>query len=262
MILKSFEIYEILVPVWRILLLGSAAFSIFRVIQDETDFDQAIIGMVFAMIGIYFFLNGFRLLDMVSELLVSFMEAHIDRHSLNEKLLQAIKATQANRGGTLPSQGQFFSDVWKAGVWGVISSIVDFIFMGADVLLETSAKVFFNLIVVLFPIACGLFPIFPRFLFNLLLYSFEVILWRPILVVVHEMISVVAREYVISGDDFGIRILMIEVIAIVLIFSIPTMTNKIISSAMSGDFGSSSGVTKAGHRIYRSVSGMIGGVLG
>src|SRR5690606_25838502 len=124
------------------------------------------------ILGLELFQEGFQMLQNLSEGFVGFLAAHMNQDSLKEQLLTAIKGSSSALSGRLPTEGEFFGQIWRTGLWGALSSTVDLLFMLADLLVEASQKVFLHLILLLFPLACGLFPLFPKIFSNMVVYSF------------------------------------------------------------------------------------------
>ena len=249
-------------PVGNVLLLGATGYSLFQVIRGEAEFSDVMLSVLIGLVGVTFFESGFLLLTQVFDQITSYLASHMNRDTLSEQLVQAIRTGRANSGGALPDAGEVISQVWRSGVWGVVSSFVELLYMVADLLIEASQKVFFEMIRLIFPIAAGIFPILPRIFLNLVAYAIELCLWRPLIIVIHEVTSMVGRQYLAHDSTQGLRILSVEVVAVILILSIPAFTHKIVSGAMAGDFGAGGGMVKLGNRLYGAVSGMIRGRAG
>lgn len=252
---------ELLIPVGRMLLLGTSGYAIYQVVRGEYEFEDAIIGIVVGVVGIELFQDGFHILQSLSGSLETFLMAHLNRDSLKEQLLAAIRSSPSAAAGRLPTEGEFFGQIWRAGLWGAISSIVDLLFILADILIEASQKVFFNLILLIFPLGCGLFPLFPGILSNMVVYAIELSFWRPMIILVHQVTSSVGRDYMANDSTQGLKIVAVEVVAVLLILSIPAVTHKVMSGALSGDFGSSGSMVRVGRKLYGSLSSALGSVM-
>ncbi len=252
---------EIMIPVGRVLLLGTSGYAIYQVIRGEYEFEEAITGALVGMLGLTFFLSGFQALQNIGDSFLSLLSQHMSRDTLKEQIVGAIQASGTTRGGRLPDNGEFFSQIWRAGIWGVVSSLVELLFILADILIESAQQVFLKLIIFLFPIGCGLFPLFPKIFTNLVVYAFELSFWRPIMILIHEVTAQVGKVYLANDSTQGLKIIAVEIVAIVLIFSIPSVTHKIMNGALAGDMGAGGGFEKAGRKVYGSVSSMMGGVL-
>jgi hypothetical protein len=70
------------------------------------------------------------------------------------------------------------------------------------------------MIIFLFPLSCGVFPAFSRILPNLILYSIELSLWFPLLVIVELTTGRVAEHYLTKDGSIGLYIVATELIAI------------------------------------------------
>jgi hypothetical protein len=252
---------DLLLPMGRVLLFGATGYSIYQVVRSEYEFEEAIVAVMVGLIGLTFYQSAFSIIDQLSQSLLDLFSSRMNRDSLKEQIIIAIKSSSETKNGKLPDAGAFFDQVWRSGVWGVVSSFTELLFVLADLLIESAQQVFMQILVLLTPLACGLFPLFPKLLTNFAIYAFELSLWRPVIVVVHEVTSMVARQYLANDTSHGLRIVAVEIVAVVLILSIPTVTHKLLSGAMAGDFGAGSGFAKVSKRVYGSVTNVLGGAL-
>jgi hypothetical protein len=75
-----------------------------------------------------------------------------------------------------------------------------------------------------------------------MIYSLEIALWIPVLSLVDFVVSLVSHEQLIGRaaesvrPDFGLPIIAIQLMSIILIFSIPSATSRMVSGALNGDF--------------------------
>ena len=250
---------NLLQPVGRILLLGTIGYAIYRVIEGEYEFEEAIQGAVVGFLGLWFYQDGFAVLGSVSEQLINFFGDHMDRRSMSDQLLAAIQKSAGVQSGGLPSTGEMFSQLWRAGVWGVVSSVIELIFLISDYIIVVSQKVLSKQVILFFPIACGLYPVFPGIFSNLALYAVELSLWRPMLVIIHEITAMVSQDYLANDPTHGLQIVAVELVAIYLIFSIPRTTHGVMNGALSGDLGTSGGFIHASKRVFSAAVGMVRG---
>jgi len=249
----------LLAPIGKILLLGCMGFAVYRVIQGESEVEEAISGMVVGFLGLCFYQDGFSVLNSISEQMVKLLGDHMDHRSLQDQLIAAIQKGAPQRSGSLPSAGEMFGQLWRAGVWGVVSTLVELVFLISDYIIVVTQKVFSKQVFFFFPVACGLFPMFPKILFNLSLYAVELSLWRPMLIIVHEITSLVGQDYLADDPTQGLQIIAVELVAIYLIFSIPKTTHNVMQGALSGDHGASGGFIHASKVVLAKAAGFIGG---
>ena len=183
----------------------------------------------------------------------------MDRRSLQEQLIAAIEKSTKGRNGSLPTAGEMVGQLWRAGVWGVVSSLIELIFLVSDYLILVSSKVFLAQVLLFFPIGCGLYPVFPKIFFNLCLYAVELSLWRAMLIIIHEITALVGQDYLASDSTQGLQIIDVELVAIYLVLSIPRTTHQVMQGALSGDHGASGGFVQAGKKALSGVLAMVGG---
>ena len=252
---------DLLAPTGRILLLAGSGYAIYQVVRGEYEFEKAIIGMVVGIVGLAFYMQAFGVLNSIADSLLSFLANHMNKDSLSQQIEAAVKSSETVKQGKLPTTSEMIGQVWRAGVWSVASSIIELIFVLADPLIEVSQKVLLNLILFMYPVGCGLYPIFPKVFYNLSLYAVELSLWRPLLIVVHELTATAGRSVLGKESEDGLKIVAIEIVAAILIFSIPAVTHKVMNGALGGDLGTAGGLANAGRKVYGNVASMVGGVF-
>jgi len=250
---------NLLQPVGRILLLGTIGYAIYRVIEGEYEFEEAITGAVIGFLGLWFYTDGFNVLNSISEQLITFLGDHMDHRTLTEQLIGAIQKSPSAQSGNLPSVGEVFGQMWRAGVWGVVSSLIELVFLISDYVIVVSQKVLSKQVILFFPIACGLYPVFPGVFSNLALYAVELSLWRPMLVIIHEITAMVSQDYLANDPTQGLQIIAVELVAIYLILSIPRTTHSVMNGALSGDLGTSGGFIHASKKAFSAAVGLLRG---
>ena len=104
----------------------------------------------------------------------------------------------------------------RFGVWGVIASIADFLFIAVAFVMECTRDVLWYLLVIMAPLACGAYPMFPRILQGVELHAVEISFWFPVLALIDSTTGMVARAYSLRADTLGLYVIALEVIAIVL----------------------------------------------
>ena len=228
---------DIFLGVSKILVIGSFGASLVRAMRHDFSLQDSFMRLLAAFLGIFFFREYFSLLSTLSDGLSGLVDSSTGGSTTAGQIWDA----QVKAGAT---QGVLngYSQMLKFSVWGVVSSLIDLVFILSRELLTAARDVLWQLCVVLFPLAASLAPYFPNILMNLIVYSLEIALWVPVLAIIDFVISVVSKHHLIdrAGDslqpDLGIPIIAIQLMSIILIFSIPNTTNRIVSGALSGDF--------------------------
>jgi hypothetical protein len=168
------------------------------------------------------------------------------REDLRALILEAMKkaASSGAESGTsfslnLPA---VLEQAWRTGVWGVMTALVEGIFLIVSFVLECAREVLWKLLLFLFPLACGVFPVFPKMMTNLVVYAVELSLWFPILCLVELVTGQVARGHMLRDGSWGLYIVAVQAVAIFLIIMIPGFTHRFLSGAFAGDFNSQTGL--------------------
>ena len=73
---------------------------------------------------------------------------------------------------------------------------------------------------------------------------------------IHEITSLVSKDFLIKDDSKGLNILAVELVAVILIFNIPRLINSVMMGVLAGDHGVFGGA------IGRAASLFTGGVAG
>lgn len=230
----------------QVLLYGGFGFTVFRTIQGKSDLELPFERLVIGYLALVYYPQAADFLLSTSEKLTDTIGKLGDRTDLKQFILESIK-TAANQPVSYgPSQGRavdtnipaLISQAFRTGIWGILTAIVDAVFLIAFFLLDSARDVLWAILMFLFPLSCGLYPISPKLFGNLSLYAVELALWTPMLAMVEVMTSMVARKHVANNSSLGLSLIAVEIVAIGLILSIPKITHQFLSGAFAGDFES------------------------
>ena len=235
---------ELLIPAGKVLLLGSFGTQLTAVIRGSASFTQAFERVCLGFLAITFFSGAATELDRISSELAALIRNVSGSEDLQRFLLEAMErasaAPDANGDHTVFNISALVGQAWRTGVWGVCAALTEGVFLIASFVLEVAKSVLWELLLTLFPIAAGLSPLAPKLLSNLCLYALELSLWLPVLSLVEGVTAKVARQQMAKIGALGLNVVGVELVAILLIFSIPMVTHKFMSGAFSGDFESQS----------------------
>lgn len=259
--LKASLPMSLLEPWGRALLIAGFGFLLVRAMRGSEDLSLAFERLTIGMLALVLYRQGAEVLVRLSEELIQALRSAGDRNELKILLLDALRAAAASPTPTGGKPGinlpAISEQVFRIGVWGVMTLIVDWLFMLASLLIESAHAVFWKLILFLFPLACGIYPFFPRILSNLLLYALELSLWTPFLIVIERVTAEAAKARLARDGSLGLAIVAVELIAAFLILSIPAVTHKFLSGAFAGDFGSGASLIGAGKRFVFQMKGLV-----
>jgi len=223
----------------EILLLASFGISLlFSIRKGEglyISFERFIIGFL-SLIFYKNILDGlFNLGKELDTYLISLGSQDDLKAFIVQSLYQASTTFQSQAtSSSLSNLGNYIAQVFRTGIWGVISSITEIFFLMAYFLLEVGRDALWRILIVLFPIGAAMFPILPKILFSMLAMAVELILWLPILTIINVATSELAREYSRISYDIGFYVLALEIISIVLTFSTPIIAHKLVSGSLNG----------------------------
>lgn len=228
------------VPVGRTLLLAAFGVTLIHAMRGKNDLALPFERLVIGILALIYFEEAAFQLGIVSDQLAGVIANLGDREDLRKFLLDAFKNAAASTATSNGQQGisipGALEQVWRTGIWGVMTSMVEGVFLIVSFVLECGQEVLWKLLLILFPVAAGAFPIFPRMLTNLALYAVELSLWNPILCLIEVVTGSVAKGHVTDQGSWGLYIVGVEVIAILLILLIPTVTHRFLSGAFAADF--------------------------
>jgi hypothetical protein len=123
--------------------------------------------------------------------------------------------------------------IWRTGVWGVVSVLAECFFLLSSLLLEIGREITLQLIWILYPLLVGVGPLFPNVTAQFILHVFSVALWWPVFTLITVVTSVIARNYMAHTDSWGLSILALEVMACLMTCAVPAISQRLISGAIS-----------------------------
>lgn len=237
---------ELFVPAGKVLLLAGIGYQFLLIARGTGSFSGAIERVVGGLVILLFFEAGADRLLELSELVRSAIARQAGSEDIKALVLESFKtASKANSNGSLLTSINIPSIVeqaWRTGVWGAMSTFVDGLFLIAAFVLESAFEVIWTLVLVLFPLAAGVFPLLPTIARNMATYAVELALWRPMLELVESVAAQVARVHMQTQGEWGLSILATEVVSCILILSIPFIAHRFVSASLSGDFASQAGI--------------------
>jgi hypothetical protein len=146
----------------------------------------------------------------------------------------ASKDRSGSAMGYLNNFLTYTAQIVRTGVWGVLASCAELLFLLARFLLEVGRDALWQILVVLFPLATAFLPIAPKLFIGMALLAVELTLWLPMLAIINIACSEVARRYMQVPADIGFYVLALEIIAVTLTFAVPVMAHKFITGSLSG----------------------------
>ena len=238
---------ELLVPTGKALLLGAFGVQLVHATRGSSSLSGAFEKLTVGFLALVFFQSGARGLDGLSNALTESIHRVANSEDLKAFVLEAFSqaAKESDASGVAPSLVNIpalVEQAWRTGVWGVMNAIIEGLFLIVSFILESAREVLWQLLLVLFPIAAGLYPVFPRLAGNLGIYAIELSLWNPTLALVEGVTAKVARGHLTESGSWGLTLIGVEVVACLLILSIPAVTHRFMSGAFAGDFDSQSSV--------------------
>ena len=245
------------VPAGKALLLAGLGYQLLITARGTGSFTSGIERTVGGLVILLFFESGADRLLELSELIRAAIVRHAGSEDIKTLVLESFKS--AARSG---SNGSIFSSVnvsalieqaWRTGVWGAMSTVVDGLFLLVGFILESAFEVIWTLLLVLFPLAAGVFPLVPAIARNMATYAVELALWRPMLELIESVAAKVARTHMQAQGEWGLSILATEVVSCILILSIPLIAHRFVSAGLSGDFASQAGIFRHFKTLATSV---------
>ncbi len=252
---------DILIPSGRLLLGASFGFCLVRSMRGSFDLHLSFERMAIGCIALIFFKSAASQLLILSEGLSTVISRLGHQEDLRAIILNAFQKASGEPGpsGTSTSFNlpAVLEQAWRTGVWGVMCAVVDWVFLIASFLLESARDVFWTLLLFLFPIACGVYPVAPQMFNHMSLYAIELALWFPMLSAVEVTTALVARKEMLKAGSWGLYVVAVELLAIILILMIPAMTHKFLSGAFSGDLDSQASLFRSVRRILNFKKGPV-----
>ena len=247
---------DVMLPWAKALITASFGISVIQSMRGNHDLGVAVERLIIGFLALTFFKVGATGLLAVSNELALYVGKLGDPDGLKVLILDAFQKASEIPGphaGIGPNVPGILEQAWRTGVWGIMTSFTEWAFMLSSFLLETAREVFWNLLLFLFPLACGVYPSFPRILGNLTLYAVELSLWFPMLALVEISTGAVAKTYLTQSGGWGLYIVAVELIAIFLTMAIPMTTHRFLSGALAGDMDSGSGLVRLSVRAAAMV---------
>lgn len=196
--------------------------------------------LALAFLAIHFYRPIFTGLFSLGEELREFISRLGDAQSFLQFVGASLysAATDTSSSSSLaptPNIPGLFTQAIRTGVWGIASSLVELVFLLAAFLLESGRDLLWQALLVFFPLSAAFFPLAPRVAISMVLLGVELVLWLPVLEVIHISAGKIAREYSLRADSLGLRVLAVEIITICLTFMIPAITHQKVSGGLSGN---------------------------
>ena len=147
-------------------------------------------------------------------------------------------AASRNQSGTtlgrMANLLTYTAQIVRTGVWGVLASGTELLFLMARFILEVGRDALWQIMVVLLPLSAAVLPLSPKVLVGMAVFAIELCLWLPMLAVINIACSEVARRYMQIPADIGFYVLALEIVAIALTCAVPVMAHKLITGSLSG----------------------------
>jgi hypothetical protein len=232
--------YEILQNAAFSILLGTFGTSLILAIRRGERLEVPFERLALAFLAIQFYRPLFAGLFSLGEELKVF----ISRLGDGQSFLQFVSASlysaatdPSSSGGIAPTPNipSLFTQVIRTGVWGIASSLVELVFLLAAFLLESGRDLLWQALLVFFPLSAAFLPLAPRAPISMALMGLELVLWLPILEIIHIAAGKIARDYSLRPESLGLRVLALEFITICLTAMVPVITHQKVSGGISGN---------------------------
>jgi len=242
---------EIFLPVSRIIVAGAIAYSALKTIQGSERVEYFTLSCIISLLGIAFYQSYFSTLESIS----SSFELFIQSAGKGESVFKVLARMWAHadsthsmpdfsdpQGGNSIASALKFAATIKTGVWGVITMVIEFLFIILSEVLVALSTTLLKVVELLFPLGAALFAARPEILKNLALYSVELSLWVPCLSLIRGIVGIVSKKFLEAesgfGDsDLGLKMIAVQLSAIILFASIPKFVHSVCSGSISGDMG-------------------------
>lgn len=181
----------------------------------------------------------------LSEALARNIDALGNTDGLGDTILERLKTQFEDKTVSEKAQNAVGA-VTTLGVFAIAQLIADFFMAAAFYIYSSAEKIFIELIRFFAPLSVGIFPLFPRVFYSVLVLTIEVLLWVPILKIVQiASFSVVIDS--IGNEGYGVSLLAAEIVVILLYASIPVFTHALVSGALNGSLFRAPGVVSLIH---------------
>lgn len=245
----------------KILLLGSSVISLGLAISRHDSVERPMMRLIACTFLFFFFGFAFSALFGLSEELTHFFESLGNRDGLKDLILEALRRESAAPGpdgsATKFNLPAAIEQIWRTGVWGVVSVLSECFFLLSSLLLEIGREITLQLIWILYPLLIGVGPLFPGVTTQFLVQVFCVSLWWPLFTLITVTTSVIARHYMAHTHSWGLAILALELIACLMTCAVPMIASRLVSGAIAQTHQSlsvtsiKSSVSNATHQFSR-----------
>lgn len=229
--------YELLQNTSFSILLGTFGVSLILAIRQGENVHIPFERLALAFLTIHFYLpilSGLHALGDELQILASQLGSKetLDQFVANALYRSATGVDTSNPLGHAANLLNYATQLFRTGIWAVLSSLTELIFALAAIALEVGRDALWDVLLIFFPLGAAFLPLSLRIPINLALMAVELVLWLPVLEVVNIATSRVARRYATNTGDLGFYVLAIEIIAITLTGMIPIITHQIISGTL------------------------------
>ena len=221
----------ILIPIAQALLIGAFAWSLLNCLREEETLTGAFEGLVVGLLALAFYRQGADVLSGVSKSLVEFMTRNGGGVGIKERLLAALAANHQDTQAIANGSGVSPIAAFKTGLWGALVTISQFAFICMEGVIELAQRVFWQLLLILFPIAAGLYPVLPGMMMSLVLYAVELSLWIPILYIINFAAGATISSDEIANSALGLGVVITELLTVFLILNVPSVTHRFMRGA-------------------------------
>jgi hypothetical protein len=227
----------------QVLLLAAFGISLLLAIRRGDGLGASFESYAVGYLVILFYASGLRGLFSLGKELDLFLAQLGNQDGLREFVAKSLADSTPHFGngiaGGAKEIANYIGQIFRTGVWGVVTSLTELIFLLARFLLEVSRDVLWQILFILFPLGAAFFPLFPRVLANMCILALELVLWMPLLTIVNAATSLLARQYSRLSSDIGFYVIACELVAIIMTFSIPEFVHRLVSGSVSGTMLSS-----------------------
>lgn len=227
----------VLVGSGKILLLGAGSICIGLALYRQDAIEKAFVRFAVGTLLFFFFPTILTNVLSLSDELTHFFDSLGNREGLKDLILDALKRASSAPGPD--GQGSRFNlpgaieQIWRTGVWGVVSVLAECFFLLSSLLLEIGRQITIQMIWILYPLLIGVAPIFPGVTSQFLVHVFCVAMWWPLFTLIAVVTSVIARQYMANTNSWGLSILALEVIACLMTCAVPVIAQRLVSGAIS-----------------------------
>lgn len=221
------------------LLLGCFGISVLSSLRQGSGLTASFEKLAFGYILIVFHAPALEVLQTLGKELETLLHSkeslsELDKFVGATLLDAATKAPPGTPEGMLTNLLSYASQIVRTGVWGVLASCTELLYLLARFILEVGRDALWQVLVVLFPLAAAAVPTTARILLGMAIFALELALWLPMLAVINIACSEVARRYMQIPGDIGFYVLALEIVAVSLTLAVPMIAHKFITGSLSG----------------------------